>query len=174
MGNRLSLGLFGLVVWPPKELSAWIAGYQRLTGAVGYGPPNLNLRSPFEWEGEPSQLTEELRAVGSRLAPFQACISGWQHFSNTIYLGVDLQPELQAAHRATMALSAACSPDQHGYVPHVTCGLGICSWAMEDLWRQSLQLSPPRPSWQVRSFDLTREVGGEIVTMLRVQLRGAH
>lgn len=159
--------LYSLVAWPPGELAVWMQALQARLRLAAYGAPHLNLRAPFEWAGSEAELGDQLRRALQGQVPFEACLSGWQRFPHTIYLGVERTAGVQGAHARSLTLPAAPPGERDGqhYRPHLTLALGLLPWAEAAAWQAVQPHTPPLAGWTVRELALTRDDGGEIVTL---------
>ncbi|MBB6098413.1 2'-5' RNA ligase [Deinobacterium chartae] len=167
-------GLYGLVSWPPEAAARWIEDFQRRHGVVGFGPPHLNLRSPFEWEGDPATLAEKVRAALSGARPVLVRGTGWHRFPTTLFLGIEQTPELYDLHARLMQIGgeAYAGLDHSKYVPHVTVALGVLPWYQQTLWTRALRETPPELNWTVDRLTLTREDSAELIELEEFRFDG--
>lgn len=169
------MALYGLLAWPPAPLARWLTAQQRQLGLAAYGPPHLNLRTPFEWEGQEAELracvARALRGVGA----FEVSLHGWRRFPHTIFLELALDSSLRQAHQYSLALDGVPAGPRDGqeYIPHLTLALGILPWAEEGAWQKVQALAaPPLTRWTVRELALTLERQGTLQEVARFRLEG--
>lgn len=169
------MGLYSLVAWPPEDLARWVVKVQRTQGFASYGAPHLNVRTPFEFEGDEGLLTDAVALALHGLSAFEVTFRAWRRFPHTIFLELHKAPLLMEAHaRVLRELPVpAGDRDAQGYLPHLTLALGLCPWAEDAAWQAITHLVPPVLSWTVDAFALTLENRGEIVELARFPLARA-
>ncbi|ADV67284.1 2'-5' RNA ligase family protein [Deinococcus maricopensis] len=166
------MSLYSLVVWPPDELDGWLTRHQAALGVAGYGPPHLNVRTPFQWDGDESDLAARFRRALDGVRPFDVRVKGWRRFPHVFFLEMQRTPELLDLHERALAVEAlpGGTRDGSGFIPHLTMALGVCSWAENPLWAQVALLDPPLMGWRVREVALTREHQGALIEVRRYPL----
>ena len=164
--------LYSLVAWPPAALADWLGRQQARLGLAAYGPPHLNVRTPFEWDGTEGALHAQVEASLRGLPAFEARLAGWRRFPHTIFLEVELTGGLRTAHARALDLPGApAGPrDGEGYIPHLTLALGLLTWAEDDTWREVQRLRPPLKTWRVDELALTLERPGTLDEVRRFGL----
>ncbi len=164
--------LYSLVAWPPDALGDWLQRKQALLGLAAYGPPHLNIRTPFEWSGSEGELQANIEEALRGLPGFEAQLRGWRRFPHTIFLEAELGDGLRDAHERTLKLPGVQVGPRDGddYIPHLTLALGLLSWAEDDTWREVVQLTPPLMHWPVTELALTLERPGTLSEVRRYPL----
>ena len=158
------MALYSLVAWPTAELGKWLGEVQQRLGISSYGAPHLNLRVPFEYQGEAQTLICDVRRSLAGAAPFQVEFLRWRRFPHVIFLEYALSVPLLGVHQRLIQVpGAAAGPyDGEKFIPHVSLAVGVCDWAEDAIWQQLEHLRPPQSSFEVMAASLTREDGGEL------------
>jgi 2'-5' RNA ligase len=96
---------------------------------------HITLVGPFRWAEEvPPRLLTRLARLCRRTVPLELAIAGPGTFSgddsNAVYMGVDHTEALCTLQARVFCLLRPYTllqrePDPHGYVPHITLGLGL-------------------------------------------------
>jgi 2'-5' RNA ligase len=168
----MSAGVYGITVWPPKALEAFILETQAKFGVSSYGEPHFNLRYPFLWAGLEADLIECFAAL-SNVAKFEAKLSGWQAFPNALYLGVEASPSVLEVHHQALAVGGEplqAGLDAVGFVPHLTVALNPPEDRRETLFAAISKLETPIKRWKVSSLALTRDDDGHLLELARCKL----
>jgi len=165
--------VYGILVWPPKELGAFLLDLQRQHRVRGFGPPHLNLRQPFEWEYGEESLKKAVQGILRSHAPFRLRLGGWGSFpQGVVYLRAYGGTPFRKLHHALEPLAAPLKEiEGPSYLPHLTLALGL---APEEALALSRQLPPPpRGSFLVREAALVQDTpDGELVEVVRFPLSG--
>lgn len=169
------MALYGLLAWPPAPLADWLTARQRQLGLAAYGPPHLNIRTPFEWPGPQALLSAGVARALRGVPPFEVRLKGWRRFPHTIFMELSLDPALRLAHQHSLALDGVEAGPRDGgeYIPHLTLALGLLDWAEEGAWQAVQALEPPPlDRWTVDELALTLERPGTLQEVARFRLEG--
>lgn len=167
--------MYGVLVWPPERLRAFLEELQAAHGVRGFGPPHLNLRQPFEWPYEEEALFLRLKGILRGHAPFRLRLGRWGFFpQGVVYLRAYGGGAFRRLHRALEALAPPLKElEGPSFIPHLTLALGLS----EEEAQLLVQKLPPPPvsSFTVREVALVKDEGEELWEVARFSLgsRGA-
>jgi len=153
--------VYGVLVWPPEDLRAFMEGLMEAHGVRGFGPPHLNLRQPFDWPYEEEALKVALLGILRGHAPFRVRLGGWGHFpQGVVYLRAYGGRAFLRLYHALEALAPPLKEiEGPSYIPHLTLALGLSEETAKVL-AESLP-PPPRRSFLVKEVALVRSQGEE-------------
>jgi 2'-5' RNA ligase len=98
--------VYGVLVWPPEDLRAFMEGLQAAHGVRGFGPPHMNLRQPFDWPYEEEALKLALLGLLRGQAPFRVRLGRWGYFpQGVVYLRAYGGRPFQGLYQALEALA---------------------------------------------------------------------
>ncbi|GAA6734984.1 2'-5' RNA ligase family protein [Thermus oshimai] len=162
--------MYGVLVWPPARLRAFMEELQAAHGVKGFGPPHLNLRQPFDWPYEEEALRIALEGILRGHAPFRLRLGPWRAWpQGVVYLRAYGGEAFRRLHHALEPLAPPLKEiEGPSYIPHLTLALGLPPEAAEALAR-SLP-PPPMGSFTVREVALVRSEGEELVEVARFPL----
>ncbi|XOB97619.1 2'-5' RNA ligase family protein [Deinococcota bacterium DY0809b] len=163
--------MYGILAWPPDDLSEWMQQLSEAHGVSGYGPPHLNLRQPFKWRWSQEALRRGVEGILRGHEPFRVRLGDWRTFGGgVVYLRAYGGGPFQ---RLYHALEPLAEPEQEiegpSYIPHLTLALGLSDDEAREL---AVKLPPPpRKSFTVREVALvTDDDGGELIEIARLPL----
>ncbi|RIH86381.1 2'-5' RNA ligase family protein [Calidithermus roseus] len=165
--------MYGILVWPPEELGAFLLELQRQHRVRGFGPPHLNLRQPFEWEHGEESLRKAVQGILRSHAPFRLRLGGWSSFpQGVVYLRAYGGTPFRKLHHALEPLAPPLKEiEGPSYIPHLTLALGLSPEAAADLAR-SLPL-PQCKSFVLREAALVQDAAdGSLVEVARFPFSG--
>lgn len=156
--------LFSVVAWPPRVMHTWIRQLQKEFNVCNFGPPHINLRSPFETELESEDLITCLREKLCERQSFTIHTKGWKRIDHVIFLECEFNDEFQIIHQDMLEIgpSSRAPYDGAAFKPHLTLAIGVLPWAIESLWASVKDIEPPLEKFIISSLSLTREERGEI------------
>ncbi len=151
--------VYGVLVWPPGDLRAFMEEIQKAYAVKGFGPPHMNLRQPFAWPYGEGALRLALEGILRGHGPFRVRLGGWGYFpQGVVYLRAYGGTPFCRLHRALEVLAPPLKElEGPGYIPHLTLALGLSEGEARDL-AQGLP-PPPRRSFTVREVALVRDEG---------------
>jgi len=119
--------VYGVLVWPPEDLRAFMEGLQAARGVRGFGPPHMNLRQPFDWPYEEEALKLALLGLLRGQAPFRVRLGRWGYFpQGVVYLRAYGGRPFQGLYQALEALAPPLKEiEGPSYIPHLTLALGL-------------------------------------------------
>lgn len=165
--------MYGILAWPPNDLSEWMQELSETHGVSGYGPPHLNLRQPFKWRWSKEALRRGVEGILRGHEPFRVRLGGWQSFGGgVVYLRAYGGGPFR---RLYDALEPLAEPEQEiegpSYIPHLTLALGLSDEEAQELLQKLPP--PPRKSFTVREVALvTDDDGGNLIEIARLPLGG--
>jgi 2'-5' RNA ligase len=165
--------VYGILVWPPEALEAFLSGLQAKHGVRGFGPPHLNLRQPFDWEHGEESLKIAVEAVLRSHAPFRFKLGSWSSFEQgVVYLRAYGGAPFKKLYRALEPLAPPLKEiEGPSYIPHLTLALGLSKEGAAAL-AHSLP-KPPIGSFALREVVLVKDTAeGELVGVGRFKLSG--
>ncbi len=163
--------MYGILAWPPDDLSEWMQELSKAHGVSGYGPPHLNLRQPFKWRWSQEALRRGVEGILRGHDPFRVRLGDWRTFGGgVVYLRAYGGGPFQ---RLYHALEPLAEPEQEiegpSYIPHLTLALGLAEERAAELAHRLPP--PPRKSFLVKEVALvTDEDGGELVEIASLPL----
>ncbi|TBH21428.1 2'-5' RNA ligase family protein [Thermus thermamylovorans] len=163
--------MYGVLVWPPADLMAFMEELQAAHGVKGFGPPHLNLRQPFDWPYEEEALKIALAGILRGHAPFRLRLGGWAYFpQGVVYLRAYGGTPFRRLYHALEPLAPPLKEiEGPSYVPHLTLALELPEEEAQRLLR-SLP-PPPRGSFLVREVALVKDQeGDDLVEIARFPL----
>jgi len=165
--------VYGILAWPPDDLSEWMQELSAEHGVSGYGPPHLNLRQPFKWRWSQEALRRGVAGILRGHEPFRVRLGDWRSFGGgVVYLRAYGGGPFQ---RLYHALEPLAEPEQEiegpSYIPHLTLALGLSDEEARSLLAKLPP--PPRRSFTVREVALvTDDDGGDLIEIARLPLGG--
>ncbi|GAA5334343.1 2'-5' RNA ligase family protein [Thermus hydrothermalis] len=163
--------MYGVLVWPPPDLRAFLEALQAEHGVRGFGPPHLNLRQPFEWPYEEEALKIALEGILRGHAPFRLRLGGWGHFpQGVVYLRAYGGSAFRRLFHALEPLAPPLKEiEGPSYIPHITLALGL---GEEEARALAAKLPLPfRRSFLVKEVALVKDQdGGDLVEVARFPL----
>jgi 2'-5' RNA ligase len=165
--------VYGLTVWPPKEIVDYVSHLQERHSVSAYGEPHLNLRYPFLWGSTQHDLIEAVRRSASAVKPFRAYLEGWHDFPNAVVIAIRDTPEIRAAHDAMLAVGGMpfqSGRDSEDFFPHVTVALSSDPATIEAVMSEREKADLPRRWWVVDEVALTLDDDGTLVEVARFPL----
>lgn len=163
--------MYGVLVWPPADLMAFMEELQAAHGVRGFGPPHLNLRQPFAWPYEEEALRIALAGILRGHPPFRLRLGGWGYFpQGVVYLRAYGGTPFRRLYHALEPLAPPLKEiEGPSYLPHLTLALDLSKEAAQKLAR-SLP-PPPRGSFLVREAALVKDQeGDDLVEIARFPL----
>ncbi|MEZ0348598.1 MAG: 2'-5' RNA ligase family protein [Thermus sp.] len=153
--------MYGVLVWPPPDLRAFLEGLQAHHGVRGFGPPHLNLRQPFDWPYEEEALKIALEGILRGHAPFRLRFGGWGYFpQGVVYLRAYGGTPFRRLYHALEPLAPPLKEiEGPSYLPHITLALGLSEAEAKTL-AEGLP-PPPRRSFWVKEVALVKDREGE-------------
>ncbi|NHK38602.1 2'-5' RNA ligase family protein [Thermus thermophilus] len=153
--------MYGVLVWPPEDLKAFLEDLQAQHGVKGFGPPHLNLRQPFDWPYEEEALKIALEGILRGHGPFRLRLGGWRYFpQGVVYLRAYGGTPFRRLYHALEPLAPPLKEiEGPSYIPHLTLALGLSEEAAKAL-AQNLP-PPPRGSFWVREVALVKDEDGD-------------
>lgn len=162
--------MYGVLVWPPERVRAFLEELQAAHGVRGFGPPHLNLRQPFEWPYEEEALFRRLEDILRGHAPFRLHLGRWGFFpQGVVYLRAYGGGAFRHLHHALEPLAPSLKElEGPSYIPHLTLALGLS----EEEARALASRLPPPPvsSFTVRAVALVKDEGEGLWEVARFSL----
>lgn len=155
--------VYGVLAWPPEDLQNYMTDLRRTFGVLGYGPPHLNLRQPFQWPWGDESLKRGVEGILRGYVPFRVRLGTWRVFENTgvVYLRAYGGTAFKRLFRA---LEPLAKPEKEiegpSYIPHLTLALAV-DRAEHKRLLEALP-TPPRRSFKLSEVVLVREREGNL------------
>ena len=149
--------VYGILVWPPADLEAFLLKLKAKHRVRGFGPPHLNLRQPFDWDYSEESLKRAVEGILRSYAPFRLRLGGWQAFpQGVVYLRAYGGSAFDKLHQGLEPLARPLKEiEGPSYIPHLTLALGLSPKKAQNLVGK-LPL-PERASFTVREVALVSD-----------------
>jgi 2'-5' RNA ligase len=169
-GPEYTAPVYGVLVWPPEDLRAFLENLQVAHGVRGFGPPHLNLRQPFDWPYEEEALRIALQGILRGHLPFRVRLGGWGNFpQGVVYLRAYGGSPFRRLYHALEPLAPPLKEiEGPSYLPHLTLALGLSEAEAKALAERLPP--PPRRSFLVKEAALVRDEGEALLEVARFLL----
>lgn len=136
---------YGIAIFPSKKLQDIANSYRkRYDKKYSLIPPHITLKSAFDAsEAEISAIASYVKQVAQQMEPFTIELTKAKSFhpaNNTIYLKVELSPELISLHKA-LNNEEFFGGNADTYIPHLTIAQEISNDEHLDLLAQLTNLN---------------------------------
>lgn len=137
---------YGIAIFPSKKLQDIANSYRkRFDKKYSLIPPHITLKNAFDAsETEISAIADYIKHVAQQAEPFTIDITKAKSFhpaNNTIYLKVELKPELESLHKALNNEEFFGENADDTYIPHLTIAQEISNDEHLDLLGQLTNLN---------------------------------